>query len=100
MIRATTPTFTLTVKDDNLNLGLANHVYVTISQGHTEITKSGEYLSIENNVVEVWLAQQESLRLSPGDAKIQINWTCTERRAATRKKTFPIEEQLLQRVIT
>ena len=106
MIRATTPTFTLTVKDEHLDLGQAESVYVTITQGQTSITKSGEDVSVDQNVCSCWLTQAEALRFQKGAAEVQVNWTYTDtvdgttRRAATRPKAFEVEKQLLPRVIT
>lgn len=109
MIRGTTPTFILTVKTKSGNpvdLSIANNVYVTISQGSTEITLSGDQLNIATNVIECFLPQEESLNLiDRAKAKIQVNWTYTDadgqtiKRGAARVKEITIDEQLLKRVI-
>ena len=106
MIRGTTPTFTLTLSDNTIDLGDAENVYVTLRQGKTDITKSGTDLTIDDNVVSVFLTQEESLDLSESTtAEVQVNWTyldtdgTTVRRAATKVKEIPITKQLLKRVI-
>lgn len=110
MIRGTTPTFTFTIRPkrqtDTINLTEATHVYLTILQGKTEIEKTESDMEITANTVEVWLTQEESLKLIEGgnNCEIQINWTYldandTVRRAATRVKSIPIDKQLLRRVI-
>ncbi len=107
MIRGTTPTFTFTIKSQTVNLGEAENVYVTIRQGANEITKSGEEISYELRTVNVYLTQEESLKLKENTpAEVQINWTyldvdqTTVRRAATKVKSIQIDRQLLKRVIT
>lgn len=110
MIQATTPTLIFRVKNKAdgtpIDLSIADEVYVTIRQGMLTLTKSGDDVSVDVNVVSVWLSQKESLRLSPkAPAKVQINWTYTDQisgkkqRAAAKVKDIKIDEQLLQRVI-
>lgn len=110
MIRGTTPTFTLTISartGSAVDLSTASNVYVSIVQGMTNIILTGDELSIENNVVSCYLPQEKSIRLADNTtAKVQVNWTyidaldgVTVRRAATKFKEIPIEEQLLKRVI-
>ena len=106
MIRGTTPTFTLTIKNPDINLGEANNVYVTFGQGAKTIEKSGEALEVDGRTVSVWLEQKESLDLMEGkEVEIQVNWTYldidgeTIRRAATIPKSVPVTKQLLKRVI-
>lgn len=105
MIRGTTPTFTFKIKNQDIDLTQAEHVYVTFAQGIKLIEKSGEDLDIAARQVEVWLTQEESMSLLEGQsAEVQINWTYIDigaqhRRAATKVKTIPISKQLLKRVI-
>lgn len=105
MIRGTTPTLILTIKNNAVDLGEAENVYVTVRQGVKEITVS-EGLEIDTpRTVNVFLTQEQSLSLAEGNAEVQINWTyldidgVTVRRAATKLKTIPIDKQLLRRVI-
>ena len=97
MIRGTTPTFTFTIRPKR---------QTDILQGRTELDKTDDDMEISTNTVEVWLTQEESLKLAEGgnNCEIQINWTYldsndTVRRAATRVKSIPIDKQLLRRVI-
>ena len=105
MIRATTPTFTFTVKSQTLDLSEAENIYVTLGQGRVEITKTGEDVNLTPpRTVEVWLTQQESLSLREGALAVQLNWTYTDlsgnaRRAATKIKIIDVTKQLLERVI-
>ena len=110
MIRGTTPTFTFTIRPkrqtDTIDLTEAEHIYLTILQGRTEIEKTEEDMEITANTVEVWLTQDESLKLVEGgnSCEVQINWTYldandTVRRAATLVKSIPISKQLLRRVV-
>ena len=105
MVRATTPTLTLTINDESVDLTAARNVYVTLEQGTTEITKTGDALEIEPRVVKMWLSQEESLNLTEGAASLQINWTyldtdgVTVKRAATNVAKITITRQLLDEVI-
>ena len=75
MVKALTPTITMTFPD-TLDLDEAAHVYFTMSQGgHAIIEKKDAQLTISDNVVQVWLSQSDTLKLSPGEAEFQLNWT-------------------------
>ena len=104
MIRGTNPTLTLTVGPDTLDLEQADAVYVTIKRGATTVTKSGEDISVDGNVVSCWLTEAESLSVSEGAASIQVNWTYTEngeeRRAASVVVGINIGRQLLLEELT
>ena len=104
MIRGTTPTFTFTLKNQDVDLSAAQNVYVTLAQGSTLIEKTGTDLEIDTRTVSVFLTQKESLQLLEcSNCEVQINWTYldldgeTIRRAATKVKSIPISKQLLRR---
>lgn len=107
MVRATTPTLTLTIKDTSVDLSLAQNVYVTLSQGDNfNVTKTGDDIEVDTRVVKCWLSQTESLQLAIGQAlSVQINWTyldtdgVTVRRAATNVGSVSVSRQLLPEVI-
>lgn len=46
MIRGTTPTFILKLKDASVDLTKAANVYVSFSQGNIKIIKSGDDLTV------------------------------------------------------
>lgn len=103
-IRGTTPTLRCRIRAA-VDLGQADNVYVTISQGCDTITKTGDDVSADGQVVSVWLSQEESLRLRDGvDTEMQVNWTVTSggktQRMAAKCKTVRLDKQLLERVIT
>ena len=110
MIRATTPTFTLTVTaktGNSVDFSLAENVYVVLRQGSYAVELTGDSLEIDGNVISCFLTQEQSLRFTENaSAKIQVNWTyldpdgITVRRAATKVKEIPISEQLMKRVIS
>lgn len=104
MIRGTTPTDTITIKNPgDLDLTTVLDVYVTIRQGQVSITKTGEDLDVAKAAVSYCLTQQESLRFKDGAAEAQINWTYMDnggkKRAATKWLPIQIDKQLLERVI-
>ena len=99
MVQATTPTFILTLPND-VDLSIANDVWFTMLQGCTCIQKHGEELDIAANVVSVYLAQEETLKLTKGNASIQLNWVYANgERACSVIKTIPVTENLLKEVI-
>lgn len=106
MVRATTPTFTLVIQEESVDLTLARNVYVTMEQGATKITKTGQDVETETRIVKVWLNQEESLALKEGTPlALQVNWTyldpdgVTIRRAATNVAKVNVTRQLLDEVI-
>lgn len=104
MIRATTPTLTLTISGDSVDLTAAANIYVTIAQGCNEITLTDDALTVTENTVSCFLTQEQALTLTNAAAKIQVNWTYTDadgstKRAATKVVIIQIGEQLLKRVI-
>lgn len=102
MVRGTTPTLTLTVGTaETVDLEQATAVYVTVSRLGAVITKTGADLSIDGNVVECWLTEEESLQLREGPASIQVNWTYgSSKRAASKVAAVNIGRQLLLEEVT
>lgn len=108
MIRGTTPTFTLKLKEDSgIDLRQAQNVYFTIAQGHNTLTKSGNDVLVQEDgrTVLVYLNQEESLAFNErADTEIQLNWTYfaqngQARRAASVVKRIQIDKQLYRKVI-
>lgn len=94
--RGTTPTFTLTFTEDNLDLTTAQNVYVTFKSGTSKITKTGADLEIGEKTIAVYLTQANTLSLDVGVVKIQANWTTANgSRVASEVIEYPITEQLL-----
>ena len=88
--RGTTPTYRLILQDTTIDLAEANNVYVTFADGKYNkiIEKTGSDLYIDGNVVEIFLTQEETLKLPAGELLVQINWTyqegTTTKRAASQ----------------
>lgn len=109
MVRATTPTFKLTISSragDPIDFSLARNIYVTIQQGSTIIELSNDDIKYDGNVISIFLPQNKSIKLTEKEAaKIQVNWTYYDEdgktilRAATNVGRIMISEQLLQRVL-
>ena len=99
MVQATTPTFVLTLPND-VDLGEAAHVYFTLRQNGATIEKSDTDLNIDANEVEVYLSQEETLKLSIGAARLQLNWTYSNgSRACSTIATVTVDENLLKAVV-
>jgi len=104
VIQATTPDFMFRIKDAAINLEDAENVYVTFTQNHKIITKTGDDIKIDKNTVSVWMNQKDTVTLNVGTMDAQINWTYLDedqvlRRNATLVIKIPVRRNLLQRVI-
>ena len=99
MVQATTPTFILTLPND-IDLDQAAHVYFTLRQNGSVIEKSDSDLTINANEVDVYLSQTETLKLSIGAARLQLNWTYANgSRACSTIATVTVDENLLKAVV-
>lgn len=78
--RGTTPTYRLILQDTTIDLAEANDVYVTFADGKYNkiIEKTGSDLYIDGNTVEIFLTQEETLKLPAGELLVQLNWTYQE----------------------
>lgn len=77
MNKGNTPTITLTLPDE-INLDYANHVYVTFQDREKKVTKTGSDITVDENTVEVFLTQEETLAFNTGAVYVQLNWTYQE----------------------
>ena len=77
MFKGITPTITLTLPE-SVDLDSAQNVYVTFKDHDKKMTKTGSDISVEDNVVSVYLNQEETLSFCPGAVWIQVNWTYSE----------------------
>ena len=100
--RGTTPTFRLTLKDSSIDLGLASNVYVTFRQARKILTKTGDDLEIDRNIVRVYLTQMETLGFSESiQTEVQINWVYADgSRGATTVARVTFGEQLIPEVLS
>ena len=104
MVRLTTPDFSLTLRDDTIDLNEAANVYVTFQQGSYSVTKTGSELDVHGNVIDIWFSQEDMLNFVPGGVNIQINWTYHEKdgkilRVSTGIKRIQITRNLLNKVV-
>ena len=100
IIRGTTPTFTLRINDPSVDFTEAENVYASFSQGKVSITKTGEDLDIYAQKIDVYLSQEETLKFSTGEIRIQLNWTYNNAaRAATRIASVVVGENLIGKVL-
>ena len=102
MIRGTTPDYILTIDGYDLT---DKTVYVTISQGHKKLTKTGNELSVsadaEGSTITFRLSQRDTLGLSVGAAEVQVRFIDSSGMAfATETATITVSKVLLERVIS
>lgn len=99
MVQATTPTFVLTLPD-TVDLTEPIHFYFTLRQGPVRIEKADSDLVVDGQTISVYLSQAETLTLTPGIVKLQLNWTYTNgSRAASEIVSVSVTENLLKEVI-
>lgn len=99
MVQATTPTFVLTLPE-TVDLTEPSHFYFTLRQGHARIEKTDSDLVIDGQTISVYLSQAETLALTPGMVKLQLNWTYANgSRAASEIVSVNVTENLLKEVI-
>lgn len=98
--RGTTPTFTLELEAETLDLTAAESVYVSFSSRGVYLEKTGEELVVRAKEVDVYLSQEETLEFMDSQVEIQVNWTYPlGRRSASEIATYKFTKQLLDRVV-
>ena len=98
---ATTPTIILSFAESDIDLLAAEHVYVTMKNGRTVVTKKDSELTVFSQQINFGLTQQESLMLGEGAIRVQVNWTYSDgTRASSNISAFNLTEQLLKRVVS
>ena len=99
MITWTTPTLMITIKGVHLE---SVSFVVTLTQGGVSYTfdePDVQYVGC-NTVLSIDMTQLQTSELSPGMAKIQVNWTDGYgHRNATKIKSVSFGENLLKEVI-
>ena len=99
MVQATTPTFVLTLPE-TVDLTEPSHFYFTLRQGHVRIEKTDSDLVIDGQTISVYLSQAETLTLTPGMVKLQLNWTYANgSRACSNIVSVNVTENLLKEVV-
>lgn len=106
MIRGTTPTFTLTLLDDNVDLTEASNVYASFKQApknncfresSEEVRKFGQDIVVRKNEVDVYFNQTDSLGFKEGRLYIQLNWTYSDgSRACSNIISVPVGPNLAE----
>ena len=97
--RYTTPVFTLTFKEKDLDLTQAEDVFVTFQQACKKMTVTGEDLTVGEKTIAVSFTQEETAEFCAGDVEIQANWVIAGKRAASEVVNYQFTKQLLQEVI-
>lgn len=76
--RGSTPTYVIRLKEEyreEVDLTLANHVYVTFEQGKNELRKSDTQLELTADTITLSLTQEETLSFKKGTIGIEVNVT-------------------------
>lgn len=103
--RGTTPTYTLTFSDDNLDFGDANEIVVCIGNKSKTclLELSGADLTVEEKTISFSLSQEQTLALPNADLLVQVNWTYLSgaelKRAASNQVTINFMKNLKEEVM-
>jgi hypothetical protein len=98
--RYTTPVFTLTFSERDLDLTQAEEVFVTFRQACKLMTVTGDDLTVGEKTIAVSFTQEETAEFCEGDVEIQANWVIAGKRAASEVVNYQFTKQLLQEVIS
>jgi hypothetical protein len=100
--RGTTPTLKLKLPE-KFDLELAKSVYATFTlvNGEAIIKDSIDgSVTVEKNIAQVTLTQEETFKMVLGKIKVQLNWMYDDgKRWATKVKTVDVTEQLLKEIL-
>ena len=107
MTEYTTPDFIFRIRDEDIDLTAAKHVYLTMKQQNYILTKNESDMVVSKNSVSVWFDQNEISKFKADGVKVevQINWTYEDdsgtktKRAATTIKSFRVTRNLLKKVL-
>lgn len=96
MYRGTTPTLTLTFPEGTDFSG--SMVYVSLSNVHKKEILRIENPSITENVINIYLTQEQTLAL-PSIVYIQVNWTYGNKRACSNIVSIDTKRNLINEVL-
>lgn len=98
--RGTTPTFTLTLDDEDLDLTAAQTVIVSFSNREVCLEKQGNDITVRQKEIDVFLSQEETLAFLEQRVDIQVNWILVGGiRCASTIASYTFGRQLLDRVV-
>lgn len=100
ILQATTPSFVLTIPN-SVDLSVMSNLCFTIKQNENVIiNKYIDSLTIDGQTVSAFLTQLDTLQLSAGQAKIQLNWLYPNgTRGGTREVVITVLDNLLKEVM-
>lgn len=96
----TTPTITLRVPQ-SVDMSVIQHFYFSIEQSENPIIiKSNSDLAIDDHTVTSTLSQNDTLKLSAGEAIIQLNWTYAgSTRTGSKRYYIQIDDNSIKEVL-
>jgi len=101
MYRYTTPTFTLTFPEGTA-LDQASQVFVSFgnSSGEEILRLTGDAIEVSDNVIEVYLSQEQTKDLPTPSVQIQANWIYTDgNRACSNIVSVSVRRNMLEEVL-
>lgn len=93
MYRGSTPVIKINLPD-KVDLENVSEIWVTIKNFYTKITKKlsedNVDVDVEGHNVKIGLTQEETLTLSPGEARVQVRFL------TDNGQSFPTNEMIIQ----
>lgn len=98
MFRGTTPTITLSFPEGTDFTNATVYVSLSDSSRHEIMRLTDEDLFIENNIISLFLTQEQTLAL-PWLVYIQVNWTYGNKRACSNIVSIDTKRNLINEVL-
>ena len=98
MYRGTTPTITMTFPEGTDFTNTTVYVSLSNDKGSELLRVTGEDLDIQDNVISMYLTQEQTLAL-PWHVLLQVNWTYGNRRACSNIVSIDTKRNLISEVL-
>ena len=94
-----TPTITFELPED-VDTSLIHNIYFALRQRSVLIIRTGENIEVDGQNINVFLPQEETVKISSGRAAISLDWTYPNGlRGGTETIEIFVNENLIGRVL-
>lgn len=94
-----TPTITFELPE-SVDTSLFQNIYFALRQRSVLIIRTGENIEVDGQNINVFLPQEETVKISKGKAEISLDWTYQNGlRGGTETIEISVDENLIGRVL-
>jgi hypothetical protein len=94
-----TPTITFELPED-VDTSLFHNIYFALRQRSVLIIRTGENITVDGQNINVFLPQEETVKIRSGRASISLDWTYPNGlRGGTETEEIECEDNLIGRVL-